>query len=73
GLLEKQRINTGILHPLILETALKIQQMHPTKAQTGPAVRNDEAVMRSHLELLAKENEDWGGIYRMMSSFISEE
>ncbi len=73
GLLEKQRINTGILHPLILETALKIQQMHPTKAQTGPAVRNDEAVMRSHLELLAKENEDWCGIYRMMSSFISEE
>ena len=47
--------------------------MHPSKAQTGPAIRNDEAVMRSHLELLAKENEDWSGIYRVMSSFISEE
>ena len=70
-LIEKQHIDTRILHPLILETALKIQKMHPAKAQTGPAVRNDEEVMRNHLELIEKENHEWGEIYRLMSRYIS--
>ncbi|MBO4774198.1 MAG: DUF2520 domain-containing protein [Bacteroidales bacterium] len=73
GLLEKQHIDTAILHPLILETALKIQKMHPSKAQTGPAIRHDGEVMRSHLELLKKEKDEWSEVYQLMSRYIAEQ
>jgi Uncharacterized conserved protein len=73
GLLEKQHIDTAILHPLILETALKIQKMHPSKAQTGPAIRHDGEVMRSHLELLKNEKDEWSEVYQLMSRYIAEQ
>lgn len=41
-----------LLNPLITETAAKVKVMDPQAAQTGPAVRLDEEVMRKHLELL---------------------
>ena len=72
-LLEKQQIDTALLHPLILETALKIQQLHPRKAQTGPAVRGDANVQQKHLELLDNEKEMYREIYRLMSRFILDE
>ncbi|WP_294081152.1 Rossmann-like and DUF2520 domain-containing protein [Proteiniphilum sp. UBA5384] len=41
-----------LLNPLINETASKVISMSPQDAQTGPAVRFDEKVIQSHLELL---------------------
>lgn len=41
-----------LLKPLIRETAQRIQTMTPDAAQTGPAIRRDEATIRKHLELL---------------------
>lgn len=40
------------LLPLIEETADKVKYLSPKDAQTGPAVRNDEATMQSHINLL---------------------
>jgi hypothetical protein len=39
--------------PLIDETALKVHQLHPLEAQTGPAVRYDENVIRMQSSMLA--------------------
>lgn len=56
-----------ILHPLILETASKVTKMSPFEAQTGPAKRNDQEVISSHLELL---NEEQQKIYTLLTLSI---
>lgn len=54
--------------PLIDETARKVHEMSPVKAQTGPAVRYDETVINRHLAML--QDEHTKEIYRMMSESI---
>lgn len=54
-LLKRKGLPFEAMLPLIDETARKVHELSPLKAQTGPAVRNDASVMRSHLELLADE------------------
>ncbi len=58
-----------ILRPIILETGKKIQTMDPLEAQTGPARRNDRAVIEKHLELLQGEKKH---IYTLLSDAISK-
>jgi predicted short-subunit dehydrogenase-like oxidoreductase (DUF2520 family) len=54
-LLEQHQLEFDLLRPLILETAEKVQHNIPADVQTGPAVRNDEYTMETHLQLLADE------------------
>lgn len=42
-----------VLEPLVKEQVKKAFEIGPAAAQTGPALRGDEAVMEKHLELLA--------------------
>ncbi|TVZ27771.1 putative short-subunit dehydrogenase-like oxidoreductase (DUF2520 family) [Gillisia sp. Hel_I_86] len=56
-----------ILHPLILETASKAINMGPKDAQTGPAKREDQEVINSHLEFL---NEEQQNIYSLLTLSI---
>lgn len=42
-----------LLHPLIRETTEKAVEFGPSIVQTGPAVRNDQNVIKKHLELLS--------------------
>ncbi|MBE7628369.1 Rossmann-like and DUF2520 domain-containing protein [Tenacibaculum piscium] len=64
---KEHRVPFEILHPLIEETALKIQKLSPEKAQTGPAKRNDTQTIANHLELLNKEQQT---IYQLITSSI---
>lgn len=48
----EEEIPFQLLIPLIHETAAKVKELDPYKAQTGPAVRFDETVMQKHLNLL---------------------
>lgn len=64
---KKNGIPFEILHPLIHETALKINSMSPKEAQTGPAIRNDQDVINSHLPLLNSEQQK---IYQILTSSI---
>jgi hypothetical protein len=41
-----------LIQPLIAETARKIVQLHPSEAQTGPAVRYDQNVISRQAALL---------------------
>ncbi|WP_420322374.1 Rossmann-like and DUF2520 domain-containing protein [Flagellimonas sp.] len=49
---EKEGLSFELLHPLILETAEKIQDISPFDAQTGPARRGDTESIKNHLGLL---------------------
>ncbi|MBL4594388.1 MAG: DUF2520 domain-containing protein, partial [Flavobacteriales bacterium] len=62
-------IDFEILKPLILETAKKIQKKPASSVQTGPAKRNDEAVIKNHLEMLA-DSKDYQDIYRLITKNI---
>ncbi len=54
-ILERHGMSYDVLLPLIEETAQKVQCMHPLDAQTGPAVRYDENVIRAQSELLTNQ------------------
>jgi len=68
-LLAEKQLPFDLLRPLILETAEKVQEHLPASAQTGPAVRNDEKTMTSHLDQLG-ENPDLQEIYKLLSQGI---
>ncbi|QED36831.1 DUF2520 domain-containing protein [Antarcticibacterium arcticum] len=64
---KENNIPFEILHPLILETAVKATGMSPLAAQTGPAKRNDTQVIQSHLELLTGDQQT---IYSLITQSI---
>jgi len=68
-LLAEKQLPFDLLRPLILETAEKVQEHLPADVQTGPAVRDDEKTMASHLEQL-QENPDLQAIYKLLSQGI---
>ncbi len=70
-ILKSQDVDWEILQPLICETALKLCDMPPDKAQTGPAVRGDTATIEQHLSLLADEN--MRKLYAMMTENIQNQ
>ena len=45
GIVRARGLDGSVLRPLIDETAAKIHRLTPREAQTGPALRNDRAVM----------------------------
>lgn len=61
-------IEPTLLLPLIRETAEKIKEIPPERAQTGPAKRGDHRTMDTHLTLLKKEHHR--DIYRILSQAI---
>lgn len=45
-------LDFNMLLPLIKETASRLEDISPSKSQTGPAVRNDRKTIEKHLEIL---------------------
>jgi predicted short-subunit dehydrogenase-like oxidoreductase (DUF2520 family) len=68
-LLEERQLPFDLLRPLILETAAKVQQHLPGEVQTGPAIRNDEKTMATHLQQLAGKPE-LQELYQLLSQGI---
>ena len=64
-------IDFDILKPLIQETANKILLLEPSKAQTGPARRNDRVTINDHLKLL--KNDDYKKLYKTFTKLIRGE
>ncbi|TXE16061.1 DUF2520 domain-containing protein [Psychroserpens burtonensis] len=67
---ESQGAEFDLLKPLILETANKIQNLSPFRAQTGPAKRNDKKTIKRHLKML--DNEHHKDIYKLMTASIKK-
>ena len=59
-----------VMLPLIDETARKVHELSPRKAQTGPAVRWDTNVMEKQLQLLT-DHPQLQEIYKLLSESIS--
>lgn len=70
-ILRGSNLDFDLLRPLILETAMKVQEMKPAEAQTGPALRRDRKTMGKHIEMLKKYPE-WQKIYEIMNKGILE-
>lgn len=70
-LLEKHGLPFEAMLPLIDETARKVHELHPLKAQTGPAVRRDVNVMNKHLDMLVEEPKI-RNIYKIISDNIQD-
>ena len=51
-IMEQHGLEFSLMQPLIAETARKIVQLHPSEAQTGPAVRYDQNVISRQAALL---------------------
>lgn len=68
-LLQKYHLPFDVMLPLIDETARKVHELPPHRAQTGPAVRYDENVMSAHLAMLADEPR-MADLYRLLSESI---
>jgi len=67
-LLDK-KLDFNLLKPLILETVQKIETLPPIEAQTGPAIRNDQAVINAQLRQL-QEFPEFQKIYNSMTESI---
>lgn len=66
---KEHKVPFEILQPLIKETALKITELSPEAAQTGPAKRNDQNTIQNHLALL---NDNQQEIYKLITKSIQE-
>jgi predicted short-subunit dehydrogenase-like oxidoreductase (DUF2520 family) len=65
----KNDIDFDILKPLIKETAQKIMDNSPLAMQTGPAKRNDEEIIKNHLQMLSN-NKAYQAIYKLITEQI---
>lgn len=55
NILEEHGLSPSLLKPIIKQTAEKVQVYNPAEVHTGPAIRNDQAVIEGHLKLLQKQ------------------
>jgi len=69
--LESRQLDFTLLLPLIREVAAKVQDISPDEAQTGPARRNDEQTIKSHLKMLENSSET-KALYGMISEQIKK-
>jgi predicted short-subunit dehydrogenase-like oxidoreductase (DUF2520 family) len=67
----KEGLDFSQLQPLIEETALRIKDISPKEAQTGPAVRHDGETIHKHLELL-KDHPQLKSIYVLLTESIQQ-
>lgn len=64
--------DTDLLLPIMQHSFQKLQKVHPKKAQTGPAMRNDKSVMEKHLDVI-KNNKELTQVYKILSDLIANQ
>lgn len=70
-LCKAHKVPFSVLQPLIAETADKIKHLPPSAAQTGPAARGDQKILKDHLQYLTKESHQ--KLYQLISASIQEQ
>ena len=70
---DAEQVDFNLLQPLILETAQKAIQNDPKQMQTGPAMRQDQNILKMHQQMLAQaQRADLAEVYALMSQQISQ-
>ncbi|MFT4667084.1 MAG: putative short-subunit dehydrogenase-like oxidoreductase (DUF2520 family) [Polaribacter sp.] len=72
-ILDNKDLPFDLLRPLLLETALKVQQYEPKDMQTGPAIRGDQKTIDRHLSYLEKEHPDYYDLYSQLTKQLLPE
>lgn len=73
AVLKAHGVPFSVMYPLIDGMTQKLHRLSPRQAQTGPAVRGDNNVMESQLELLkASDDSDMAAIYQLLSIHIQK-
>ncbi len=67
---EARQVSFDLLKPLLLETVLKLDDLSPYRAQTGPSRRRDHLTEKKHLEILSDTFDQ--EIYTLLSKAIRE-
>ncbi len=67
---DQNGVSFKLLHPLIKETANKIQDVTPYDAQTGPARRNDKGTLKKQRSRLKSKNQK--RLYKLLSKSIAK-
>lgn len=67
---DSQDLNFNYFLPLIDETVEKIHHLDPKSAQTGPAVRGDDRILKLHEKLIT--DEEHMKIYQLMNESIKK-
>ena len=67
-LLAENNLDFNILLPLIKQTIAKLNDNKPKSVQTGPAKRNDNNIIKEHINLIKKE--DIKELYQKISTLI---
>ena len=62
--------DTDLLNSIMLQSFQKLQKVHPKKAQTGPAMRDDTVVIKKHLALLQYDKQ-LTQVYKIVSDLIA--
>tara|TARA_B110000444_G_C18847164_1_gene602814 strand:+ start:1322 stop:2092 length:771 start_codon:yes stop_codon:yes gene_type:complete len=70
-ILSNKNIPFDILKPLIMETASKVLMHSPKESQTGPAIRNDQTSIKTHLDDLKHGN--YYDIYKLLTEKLRAE
>ena len=71
-ILEAEDLDFNLLKPLIAETFKKaMEAKHPAEAQTGPAVRRDDNILKNQMAYLA-DDEDLARVYNVISNSIKD-
>lgn len=65
-------VSPTIFEPLIRQSLNNALATSPGEAMTGPARRNDQQTLKSHLELLAKGHPDLKLLYKLISDQIGK-
>lgn len=68
-LLREAGLDFDLLRPLVEQTLSKLMTITPLEAQTGPALRNDQATIEKHLDALGNNPEEQE-LYRLLSNNI---
>jgi predicted short-subunit dehydrogenase-like oxidoreductase (DUF2520 family) len=68
-LLQENGLEIGLLKHLVEETIEKAFSMPPKEAQTGPAIRRDDNIIATHLEMLEGKG-DLQEIYQLLTKNI---
>ena len=71
-ILRQHGLPFSVMLPLVDEVAAKVHQVSPHEAQTGPAIRHDENVIRHHFSLLENDPQ-LQEIYAIMSKHIAND
>jgi predicted short-subunit dehydrogenase-like oxidoreductase (DUF2520 family) len=66
---KKENLDFRLLLPLIHETAMRIEHLSPSKAQTGPAIRGDHNTIEKH-KMLLKDHEELHQFYEIFTESI---